>query len=154
MYSDAVISYDEHMNWYNRIKNSEETIVKVLYYLNKPIGFVNLTKIDKVNRTCYWGFYIGDERAPKGSGTIMGYLALEYIFETLAARKVCAEILGYNNVSISYHKKLGFVEEGCLRKHVYKQGELTDVRLMAHFAEHWKLIKETLREGIRRYERR
>lgn len=148
MYNDQLISLDEHINWYNSIRSSEQIVVKLLLYLGKPIGLVNFSKISTVHKSCYWGFYIGEEDTPKGVGTILGYLALEYIFEIKNMRKVCAEIIGYNTQSIKFHQKMGFLEEGRLIDHIYKQGQLVDIILMAQFKRQWISIKNDLSQYL------
>ena len=101
------------------------------------------------NLTCDWGFYIGEQTAPKGLGTVLGYKALEYIFEQLKMRKVCAEVLDYNEASIHFHKKLGFIEEGRLQEHVFKDGAYHDVILMGMFAENWPTQSAVLRQQLK-----
>jgi UDP-4-amino-4,6-dideoxy-N-acetyl-beta-L-altrosamine N-acetyltransferase len=147
MYSDHIISTKDHFKWYKSLNKDDSKFVKLLVCEGKPIGVVNFTDIDKRNSICYWGFYIGEKNSPPRSGTIMGLLALEYIFEKVAIRKLCAEVLGFNSTSINYHKKLGFVEEGCFGKHVFKNGEYMDVFLFALFKDKWLEIKQKLIEG-------
>lgn len=148
MYNDQIISYDEHMSWYQSLQKSEVTHVKILLYFEEPIGLVNFNKINKHNNTCYWGFYIGNLNAPKGSGTILGYLALSYIFENQKVRKVCSEIIGNNIQSIKFHQKIGFVEEGRLIEHINKDNKFVDVILMAQFHYQWNNFKNELEKKL------
>ncbi len=148
MYSDHIISTAEHQRWFKKVKNDESTIAKLFVYEEKPIGFVNFTKIDRKNNTCYWGFYIGEKHRPPHSGTVMGLLALEFIFEKYGIRKVCAEVLDFNTTSINYHKKLGFQEEGRLVKHILKNNCYIDIIAMALFSEHWLDHKEKLQQEV------
>lgn len=144
MFVERVITEEEHNTWFENMKKGNKIIAKLLLLKGKPIGFVNFTDIDHKNNKCYWGFYIGDKEAPKGSGTIMAFLALNYIFEEFSLRKLCAEVLEFNKISINYHKKLGFVEEGRLKKHIFKNNQYIDVIIMALFRENWGIIKEQL----------
>ncbi|MCM3654510.1 UDP-2,4-diacetamido-2,4,6-trideoxy-beta-L-altropyranose hydrolase [Metabacillus litoralis] len=144
MYTDHIITMTEHKEWFKKLANDDSTIVKIFLSESKPLGLVNISKIDKKNNKCYWGFYIGEQDAPLGSGTIMGILALEFIFEKLGIRKICSEILEYNNASLRYHKKLGFIEEGRFVKHLIKNDQYIDVILMAHFSEKWADGKKDL----------
>ncbi|MBY6269980.1 UDP-4-amino-4,6-dideoxy-N-acetyl-beta-L-altrosamine N-acetyltransferase [Parageobacillus thermoglucosidasius] len=152
MFHDRVISLEEHRKWFDRVKRDKRTIVKIFYLENVPVGVVNFTNIDFENGKCSWGFYIGDQSAPKGSGTLMGYLALNFIFDELNIRKLCAEIIDSNERSIRYHQRLGFRTEGVLKKHVLKNNQYVDVILMALFNKQWKEQKSKIRymiEGMR-----
>lgn len=152
MFHDQIISLEEHRKWFDRIKEDQRTIVKIFYLDNVPLGVVNFTNIDSKNSKCYWGFYIGDQSAPKGLGTLMGYLALNFIFEKLNIRKLCAEIISFNERSIRYHQRLGFRTEGVLKEHIIKNNQYADVILMALFNKEWKEQKNKIQnmiEGMR-----
>lgn len=144
MYTDHIITIKEHYVWFKKIKDDKDTIAKLLSFNEKPIGQVNFTQIDKKNNTCYWGFYIGDKNAQRGSGTALGILALEYMFEVKSIRKLCAEVLDFNIPSLHFHKKLGFTEEGRLVKHVLKNNHYIDVIPMGLFQENWLKEKKKL----------
>ncbi|MCG6175025.1 GNAT family protein, partial [Anoxybacillus sp. LAT_31] len=67
-------------------------------------------------------------------------------------RKLCAEIIGFNERSIHYHQRLGFRTEGVLREHVLKNNQYVDVILMSLFNKEWKEQKSKIRhmiEGMR-----
>jgi UDP-4-amino-4,6-dideoxy-N-acetyl-beta-L-altrosamine N-acetyltransferase len=134
MYYDKVITLDEHKTWFERISKSDNSITKVFLFNGIPYGVINITNIDRKNQKCDWGFYIGVKNAPKGLGTLMGELALDYMFNNLKVRKVCAEVLGFNQKSINFHQKLGFEQEGILKKHIWKNNQYVDVYIMALFS--------------------
>jgi UDP-4-amino-4,6-dideoxy-N-acetyl-beta-L-altrosamine N-acetyltransferase len=144
MYSDHMISMDQHREWFRRIMIDKSTVCKIFEYEGQPLGVVNFTDFDNKNDRCSWGIYIGESNAPKKSGMAMGYLALQYIFETLNIRKLCAEVFAFNNKSTNYHRKLGFSEEGRFLKHVYKDGVYHDIITFAHFQNRWIEIKDEL----------
>jgi UDP-4-amino-4,6-dideoxy-N-acetyl-beta-L-altrosamine N-acetyltransferase len=144
MFSDHIISFEEHQVWYKKLKQSHDNICRIFLYRGCPIGVVNISQIDKKNNKCYWGFFLGEQGVPYGSGTVMGYLALEYIFEILGVRKLCAEVFSFNFTSLNFHKKLGFCEEGLLIKHVLNNGEFKDVICLALFSNDWNENKRML----------
>ncbi|MFC0562374.1 UDP-4-amino-4,6-dideoxy-N-acetyl-beta-L-altrosamine N-acetyltransferase [Halalkalibacter alkalisediminis] len=149
MYTDHEITMTEHERWFQRITKDDSNLFKLLLYGNRRLGLVNFSNIDKMNNKCYWGFYIGDLEAPRGSGTIMGMLALDLVFEKMGLRKVCAEVLEFNSSSIRYHKKLGFKEEGRFIQHVIKNNQYIDVIPMAIFSHQWKDVKKKILTNIR-----
>jgi RimJ/RimL family protein N-acetyltransferase len=95
---------------------------------------VNFTPPDK-NKNSYWGFYLGKQDLPKGTGTMMGQLAIELAFNQLKIRKLCAEVVVFNQISLHFHKKLGFREEGVFARHVLINGNYEDVVCFALFKE-------------------
>jgi len=149
MLSNRKITVDEHQAWFQKHLTSHSTIVKKLVYREKPIGLVSFSNIDHPNETCYWGIYIGDETARKGSGTALAYLALNMIFDDFNMRKVNAEVIETNHVSLSFHKKLGFVEEGRFKEQIKRDGKYIDVFTLALFKDRWKEIRD---EILRRLE--
>ena len=144
MFTAHIISWEEHLSWYKKITTEQSNKCMLFEYEEIPIGLVQLTNIDEHNSRCYWGFYIGDKDAPKGSGLAMGYLALEYIFEELKVRKLCSEVLAFNKVSIEYQKKLGFSVEGYLKEHILRNKVFEDIVLLALFQKEWHDIKDAL----------
>jgi len=144
MYTDHVITHDEHHAWFERVTRNNVTMHFVFECAGRPLGVVNVVDIDRSNLRCVWGFYIGEEDAPRGSGTSMGYLALEYLFEKEGFHRVIGEALADNEASIKYHRRLGFVEEGRLAEHVVKNGRYTDVILFAIIDRVWRAMKDNL----------
>lgn len=154
MYSDHSITLAEHRQWFQRSVKDPNRQALLLVYRNQPIGVVNFTNIDRENGRCEWGFYIGDETAPKGSGTIMGWLALDTIFNDPGMHKVCSEIIATNRISYLFHQKLGFVTEGRLADHVRKNNVYQDVIRMALFAEGWVRVRAAIVNDLQEREKR
>lgn len=147
MYTDHEITFDEHREWFARLQKEQVPTFMIFEFQGRPIGVIHVTQIDKRNNKCYWGFYIGDTEAPPGSGTALGYFGLNYIFDGLKIRKLCAEAFGFNSASIKFHKRLGFIEEGRFVKHILKNGRYEDVITFALFSEHWNRHKKQI-EGL------
>lgn len=110
MFQSSTISADQHRAWFRRSLDNPLKHAKIFYLNDVPCGFVQISIIS--NQVCEWGFYIGNQSAPKGAGTVMGYLTLNYIFDVLCLNRVDAEIIESNIRSISYHTKLGFHQMG------------------------------------------
>ena len=148
MINSDLISWKEHVTWYNKYKENENSRTMIFYYENIPYGVLNVQGIDYSNQRCEWGFYVGDLSAPRGIGTILGYASLNYIFEEIGMRKVSAEVLDYNDKSLGLHKKLGFIKEGLLREHIIKNEKSIDVILYGIFKEEWQKRRKTIVESI------
>ncbi len=148
MFDEHVITEEEHTRWFENLKTDKMIIGKILLYKGLPIGFVNFTDLDYKNNKGYWGFYIGERKAPKGSGKAMALLALDYVFEEFKLRKLCSQIFEFNEISIRYHLKIGFSEEGRLKQHIFRNNRYYDVIEMALFREDWEQIEGKLLEEL------
>jgi UDP-4-amino-4,6-dideoxy-N-acetyl-beta-L-altrosamine N-acetyltransferase len=144
MYTNHIISQDEHLDWFVKTKDRDNEKHLVFDHQNCPMGVVNVTDINRTHSRCHWGFYIGNQDAPRGSATAMGTLALEFMFEFLAINKVIGEVLAFNEASLKYHLRLGFIEEGRLRQHISRSGIFEDIVTLAHFADRWRATRDRL----------
>lgn len=141
MFSTHVITEEEHRNWYLKLDYNTCRYL-VFEYRQRPVGVVNFTEIDHDNNRCNWGFYLGESDVPPGIGLLMGYLSMEYVFSVLNIRKLCSQVLGNNEKSIKYHRKLGFKEEGRLLQHQLHNGVYMDVIILALFKDDWEGVKD------------
>lgn len=137
MFNSNTISWEQHNQWFNKLQNDDSAKSKLFYFDNIPYGVLNITQIDPVSNTCEWGFYIGSPTAQKGMGTILGYTALNFIFQELYIRKLSAQVFDFNDKSIKFHEKMGFTQEGKLRAHVMKDGQCIDVFLYGLLSSEW-----------------
>lgn len=100
------------------------------------IGNIKLDQFDWVSRTCELGILIGDKNYwGKGIGYEVCSLVLQYAFEDLNMRKVTLAVYANNPAAIKLYQKLGFVEEGRLRQHIFEGGEYHDKFYMGLFKD-------------------
>lgn len=135
MYTSHEIRLEEHRNWF--INAAANPAIELLIYEQGGMaqGFVNITRT-RCPEVADWGFYLAPD-ALKGSGRELGKQALNYAFEELNLHKVCGQALGFNDRSISFHKKLGFVEEGRLRQQHFDGNEFHDVVCFGILKTEW-----------------
>lgn len=148
MYTSHVISAAEHEAWWRGASSDPTKRLLVLEYRDHPIGHVNFVQIHETNGTAYWGFYLGESDAPRGSGAVMEYLALEHAFEDIGLRKLQCEVFSFNDSVTRLHQKFGFVEEGVFRRQFLKNGEYHDVVSLGLFADDWETIRETMASRV------
>jgi UDP-4-amino-4,6-dideoxy-N-acetyl-beta-L-altrosamine N-acetyltransferase len=150
MYTRHEISPSEHMSWWAKTKNRNDQ--KYLMYEDKgiPKGIVGFTSIDRVNANCSWAFY-ADPDAPKGTGSRMEYLAIEYAFETLKIHKLYCEVLSFNENVIKLHQKFGFAVEGVFKEHHFADGEYVDIYRLAILANEWGSMRNAQKDKLIRY---
>ena len=148
MYGDHIICMDEHRIWFKHLEQNPAAEYLFFEFQRKPIGMVYFTDIDSKNNKCFWGFYLGEENLPRGTGTVMGVLGIEYAFETLNIRKLCGEAFQFNTASLKFFRRLGFSEEGHFARHVLKDGKYEDVISFALFRECWQDIRVKLEQYV------
>jgi len=103
----------------------------------QAIGTTGLHRIDHRNRNCGWGIWIGPpERWNQGFGTEACRLAVGYAFNQVAMEKVTLDVYEGNDGARRAYEKAGFAREGLLRRHLWLDGRLTDVEVMAVFRDH------------------
>lgn len=144
MYSDHLISMQEHRAWFERSKQQTSSVHLVFEAQGRALGLVYFTDIDRKNDKSFWGFYLGEEDRPGGCGWAMGVLGLEYAFGRLELRKLCGEALAFNDSSIRFFERLGFTMEGRFVGHVLKQGSYEDVVSFALFKSDWLKKRDLL----------
>lgn len=107
MISKGIISPEEHLGWYQ--KTIADPARWLLIYEENfiPIGFIQFELVSGLEGVVDWGFYVAPY-ASKGVGTRMGKAALTYIFSFKNVSIVRGFVLGSNEISKSYHLRMGF----------------------------------------------
>jgi RimJ/RimL family protein N-acetyltransferase len=90
------------------------------------VGGINVNEVDQTNGTFAYGVGIGPEHKGNGYAAEAVLLVLRFMFDERRFQKCEARVYDYNSASISLHRKLGFVEEGRLRRHLFLAGEYRD----------------------------
>ncbi len=154
MYTDHQITEEEHEKWFNAIAEDPKRKYWVITYNNEDIGLVNLYDIDKSNQRCYWALYIVDTNAQrKGIGGFVELAIINHVFGEMGFNRLCCEVLDFNQSVIKAHKGFGFVEEGCLRQHVIKNGQPVDVISFGLLKEEWEQKKPDVEKRLSRIEK-
>ncbi|MEU2671144.1 GNAT family protein [Streptomyces sp. NPDC007164] len=82
-----------------------------------------------------YGITIGAEFRRNGYAAEAVLLLLRYMFAERRFHKCQARIFAHNAASLALHRRLGFVEEGRLRDHVFMAGRHHDLVLMGVIAD-------------------
>ena len=136
MYSQDEIALSDHLRWWANINESPQDAYFVFEQDVDQLGVVSFTEIDLKNQSALWAFYASPS-APKGTGSRMETLALEYFFSKLGLNKLCCEVLASNTPVLGLHKKFGFVEEGFFVDHRRIGADFVNVHRLAMRAANW-----------------
>ena len=149
MYTEDYITENQQNNWFDKIKDSSNSIYWIIEYNGKKLGLASITEIDKTLQSCYWAFYLGDTSVRGlGIGAKIEYNVIEYVFLVLKLNKLRCEVFTHNDKVIKMHEKYGFRREAYYREHCIKQNEKLDVVGLALLNSEWMLIKDLMREKI------
>lgn len=147
MYTTHLISEVEHIAWWEKIKNRADTKYYLFERGGSPYGVVAFTQIDLVSKHAMWAFYTAPD-APKGTGSLMEYLALEHAFNVLLLNRLYCEVLSFNKPVIRLHKKFGFEQEGILREHHKGQDGYNDIYCLGILNREWQALRESMRAKL------
>ena len=142
MIQDQLISWEAHCAWFENLQHRIDREVLLFSIEDKKVGIVVFTDINLDHRHCSWGFYIGEETAPKGTGTVMVYHALNYIFAKYDLHKIKAAVLEFNKASLEFHKKMSYRLAGVLPDEILRNGKYYDLVLFSLFKTDWQIAKE------------
>lgn len=98
---------------------------------DRLIGLCYLREIDWTHRRTELHILIGDARnRGRGFGRAAVDLLLDHAFDTLGLARVYLHVLAANAAARRLYAACGFLEEGRLRGHAFKDGRWEDVLVM------------------------
>ena len=103
------------------------------------VGFVHLIDIDWPCRSAHFGIVIGEtDRQDRGIGGEATALMMVYGFETLNLERIELRVLDSNIRARHIYARLGFVDEGRLRRAAFVAGAPADVIVMGLLREEFR----------------
>lgn len=121
------INKETEEQWYAKIltSNIPTTVFGIQHIADdKLIGITVLKNINLINRSAEFAMYIGDQAyRGKGLSTLSTRKTLSFGFQQLNLNRISLNVLATNEKAIGLYQKLGFVQEGELRKSIFKNGE-------------------------------
>lgn len=151
MYTRHEIGAEEHRKWWEQTCGREDRKYFMYEQSGEALGIVGFSAIDRANANCSWSFFAAPS-APKGTGSRMEFLALDYAFSTLQLHKIHCEVLAFNTAVVSLHKKFGFQEEGLFRQHHRVDGEFVDIHRLGLLASEWAGYREAMLQKLMKFE--
>lgn len=96
MYTDHIISEEEHQRWLASLENNDKQFVMVVKFENEVVGLVSLNNINRLHRTADWAFYIHEDLQGRGIGSVVEYMLIEKAFHEKGIIKLNCEVLETN----------------------------------------------------------
>ncbi|MXV16694.1 GNAT family N-acetyltransferase [Hufsiella ginkgonis] len=140
------VSYERDLKWV------EDLIMKdhqhMIYFAITPgssddiIGYTSISEIDYRNGTCFWsGIKVDPGQAGRGVGTEVALKVLKYVFEELRMVRCKAECLENHQAALNMMLKVGYRQEGLMRKTVYKNGAHNNQWLLSVISSEYEEIR-------------
>ena len=126
--------------WYLHISGRPRSALMFVVEVRRvKIGVVGLCGWDAIDATAELSFYIGRPSSRrKGYTTRALRLLIRWGFQSMRLDRIWAEAYDFNAPSHAVLRSLGFVEEGRLRSHVWKNGQRCDSLMFGLLKEEWR----------------
>lgn len=145
MYSQTTFSWGAHLHWLEALASDETRNHWIIAYRGRPVGSAYLTEIDHSLGRAMFGMYVADEGARLlGVGAAAEFLTLDEAFESLGLQKVSCEVFALNEAPLRMHARMGFKQEGILRRHARCEGGFADVHRLSLLREEWHAARPAL----------
>ena len=123
----------EELQWIASMRSSQRDIVMGIVDRSDDqlAGTIGLHAINHSDSHAMYGIMLGErERWGRGLGSSAGMLACDYAFNTLNLHRLHLSVAAFNPRGVKSYGKIGFVHEGTMQQHVFKQGSYHDVHFM------------------------
>ena len=102
-----------------------------------PIGHTGLQGINYADGNGVIFIYIRKDMRRCGAALRTMALLLDLAFYQLRLHRITTYVLADNLPSVGLVKRLGFIDEGCMREGYFYDGEYGDVNIVGLLAEEW-----------------
>ncbi len=127
LHYDLPLEYEKTCIWFEKNKDRTDRYDAVIEADGQAVGLIGLLSIDHKNRKAEYYISMG-EPAYKGKGvaSAASELLLDYAFVTLGLEKVYLYTETDNIAAQKLFRRLGFKEEGVLKKDLFSKGKFVD----------------------------
>ena len=140
------VSRQTEEEWLRRVMTSSSREVNLAVCVTESgahVGNVYLRDIDWVSKNAALGLFIGEsEHRGKGYGTSALRQMITHAFNNLGLSRIYLNALAENEPAIRSYQRVGFIIEGKLRSHAFKQGRFRDVVILGLQADEFTRATE------------
>jgi RimJ/RimL family protein N-acetyltransferase len=132
------MSLEDEEVWYSHMLKGRNKVYAIETKEGRLIGDIGLVGLDWKNRRTDIGIMIGEKDAwSRGYGSDAITVLLKYLFEELNLVRVGLMVdVGHEHAQRCY-QRCGFISEGVIRRHRFKNGCHIDSILMSMIREDW-----------------
>lgn len=148
MYTDHLISKEEHADWLTSLIGREDRQFFAVKQGDDVIGGVGLSAINMKHKRADWAYFLTGAVRGAGIGPALEFSMIDFAFEIFDLCKLNCEVIAWNSPVVKLHKRFGFVEEGTRRHHVWRNGAPHDVVLLGLTDDEWRKSRAMLTERL------
>lgn len=149
MYSDHLISAEEHDRWFVGAISDPRRRYWIIEMDGTPVGLANLYDLAPEHGRASWAYYLAEPSTRgQGVGAFVEYWVIEHVFGELGLNKLWCEVLIGNEAVWRLHEGFGFQREALFRQHVRKDGKAADVVGLGLLKSDWAATREASRARL------
>lgn len=142
MNTNPKLTLEKQKEWLRNISQNDRVRYWLIMVEGTPAGVISLLDIDWKNRTCSWGYYIGEKELRSLKLAISLEMSLyDYVFDILDFTELHNEIFSLNQGVIKLHLACGSHIEKEVTGEVVKEGIAYDITHMSITADIWNQIR-------------
>jgi diamine N-acetyltransferase len=134
------VNEEAHRAWFSSLHARKDVVIFgiKIQKTDMLIGTCQLQNINYIHRNAEMRIRIGKQsEREQGYGTEAIRLILDFAFKDLNLHRVYLYVFKTNVIALHVYKKVGFVQEGLLRKGAHINGEYVDVVVMGILREEY-----------------
>lgn len=108
MLTDHFLTWEEHYQWFCRMKENPISRNLIFLYQDRPIGYIGYTEYDEERHQCAPSAYLGETDVPIDAGIILLYFAVDYAFSVLKMKRLETSIFEKNRQARQINTFLGY----------------------------------------------
>jgi ribosomal-protein-alanine N-acetyltransferase len=112
------------------------------------VGLFQVRQLEPTFGTAEWGFALGSPFWGTGIFPEAARLVVNFVFDTIGTHRLEARAAVANGRGNGALKKLGAVQEGILRKSLFRQGRYLDQTMWTILDEDWRLARTGWRPRV------
>lgn len=125
--TNAITTFESEKGWLAAASNNEIKLAIIKKNNDELIGNCSLIDIDRINRKCTLGIFIGDkENRGKGYGSEALKLLIDYAFNFQNMHSIDLKVFSFNEKAIKCYENIGFKKCGTRHDAYFLNGKYYD----------------------------
>lgn len=147
MYFKLPVTLQGTLKWYEKVSRNYDRYDLVFRRQDgTPVGMSGITAINAAFHNGEFYIFINPDMQGLGAGKAITAWMLDYGFTTLGLARVYLYVDGDNLPAVHLYEQIGFVREGNLRQHRFKNGRYHDKLVYGMLRQEW-LSQHKARSG-------
>lgn len=145
MNTDPVLTLETQKQWLKNINKDVSCKYWLIQVDEVPAGIINICNIDCEEKTCEWGYYIGENKVRSLKLALnLEWNLYHYVFDILNFKRLYSRTFEENKGVIKLHVACGSRIEKVLKNFIYKNGKTYHIVEMAVTQEEWNEKKKLI----------